>query len=149
MNPFRIAELAVILAVSTLIISITYSSYILLNSLASLTSIKPAMRNGYILLEGFNLRNNGLYSVSIAISVDILQDGIELARYNGGVRLKPGESIKNLTLKLEGDIHIPSSIIDGFIGSKRVTAKTMIKIFIEPLISVKLEINETLEGLIL
>lgn len=149
MNPFRIAELAVILAVSTLIISITYSSYILLSSLASLTSIKPVMRNGYVLLEGFNLRNNGLYSVSIAISVDILQDGIELARYNGGVRLKPGESIENLTLKLEGDIRIPSSIIDGFIGSKRVTAKTMVKIFVEPLISIKLEINETLGGLIL
>ncbi|MDW8062293.1 MAG: hypothetical protein RMJ00_06315 [Nitrososphaerota archaeon] len=146
MNPFRVAELAVILAVSTLIISITYSSYILLSSLASLTSIKPAMRNEYILLEGFNLRNDGLYSVSIAISVDILQDGIGLARYNGGVRLKPGENIENLTLKLEGGIHTPSSITDGFARPKGVTVKTVVKIFIEPLISIKLEINETLGG---
>jgi len=91
-NPLRLAELALIIAISALILSLAYSSYILVNSLASIESVKPSIRNDYyIVLEGFKLRNDGLYSASITISIDIIQDRVILARYTGSVRLKPGE----------------------------------------------------------
>jgi len=144
-NPLRLAELALIIAISALILSLAYSSYILVNSLASIESVKPSIRNDYyIVLEGFKLRNDGLYSASITISIDIIQDRVILARYTGSVRLKPGEEIGNLTLRLEDSAPIHPYLIDGYAQLRKAMIKTIFKIVLEPLISIKLEINETL-----
>lgn len=142
MSPFRVAELALILALSTLTLSLAYSSYMLLASLANLTSIKLDIHSEYIVLEGFKLENNGLYDISILLSIDLLYGDIRLARYTGNVRLKPTEILENLTLKLEDKIYIPPSIVDG-----SIKAAATAKIFIEPLVSIKLEVNRTLERL--
>lgn len=149
MNPLRLAELTLIIAVSALILSLAYSSYILVNSLANLRSIKPSIYDEYIVLEGFELKNDGLYSVSITISIDILQNRVRLARYTGSIRLNPGEKIENLTLRLEDEASIPSHPIDGYTQFREAMIKTVFKLVLEPLIFIKVEVNETLGRFIL